>query len=172
MRLPHIPDPLRRMLVLSAGHRYYTVVVATLAFVSTVTFTFPFAIVLISSVLIAPRRWLTLGLACGLASGLGAAVLVELSSYIGQELFLSHFAHLVRSDRWQLGSEWIRKYGLFALAVIAGSPVPQTPALLFYSLVNPSVPGVLVAVGIGKTVKYVFLAWATYRFPARFLRYP
>lgn len=171
MKKPHIPTWLRRILTYSAGHRYYTVVVVLIAFVSTVTFTFPFAIVLIPAVLIAPRRWLLLGLLCGLASGVGAAVLVEIFNHLGQELVIARFPELVRSESWQLGNHWLQTYGLFALMLIAGSPMPQTPALLFYSLVNPSVPGVLLAVGIGKTVKYVFLAWATYRYPARFLEY-
>jgi membrane protein YqaA with SNARE-associated domain len=89
----------------------------------------------------------------------------------GQELVVSRFPERVRSESWQFGSDWLQSYGLFALMLIAGSPMPQTPALLFYSLVSPSLPGVLVAVGIGKTVKYVFLAWTTYRCPARFLEY-
>ena len=171
MKKPHIAEWLKRLLTGCAGHRYYTVVVALIAFVSTATFTFPFAIVLIPAVLIAPRRWLLLGLMSGLASGVGAAVLVELFNHLGQELVVSRLPDLVQSQSWQLGSTWLRTYGLFALLLIAGSPMPQTPALLFYSLIDPSVLGVLVAVSIGKTVKYVFLAWATYRYPARFLKY-
>ncbi|MFZ4538749.1 YqaA family protein [Propionivibrio sp.] len=171
MKKPHIPAWLRRLLYLSARHRYYPLVVASIAFVSTTTFAFPFVMVLIPAVLIAPRRWLVLGLLCGISSGIGAAVLVEVFNYFGSELVLSRFPELVESERWQFASDWLKSYGLFALMIIAGSPIPQTPALFFYSLVNPSVPGVLIAVGIGKTVKYVFLAWATTRYPARFFDY-
>lgn len=171
MKKLSIPIWLSRILIFSAGHRYYTAVVAAVAFVSTATFSFPFSIVLIPAVLIAPRRWLALGLICGMASGIGAAVLVELFNHLGQELVVSRFPELVRSQSWQLSSAWLHTYGLYALMLIAGSPIPQTPALLFYALADPSVPGVLVAVGIGKTVKYVSLAWATYRYPARFLEY-
>ena len=70
-----------------------------------------------------------------------------------------------------MASDWLASYGLFALMIIAGSPLPQTPALFFYSLVNPSAFGVLIAVGIGKMVKYVFLAWATAHYPTRFMDY-
>ncbi|HJV93099.1 MAG TPA: hypothetical protein VJ572_06440, partial [Azonexus sp.] len=68
-------------------------------------------------------------------------------------------------------SAWLQHYGLFALLIIAASPMPQTPALLVYSLVNPPLLGVLAAVGIGKTAKYVFLAWLTARYPGRFVDY-
>lgn len=56
MKHPHIPAWLRRFLDLSAEHRYYPLVVALIAFISTTTFSFPFVLVLIPAVLVAPRR--------------------------------------------------------------------------------------------------------------------
>lgn len=162
---------LRRVILASAGHRYYPLVVALLAFASTATFSFPFVIVLIPAVLIAPRRWLLLGLLSGLASGVGGALLVELFAYFGREVVVGRFPELVASESWRLASGWLDDYGLVALMVVAGSPMPQTPVIFFYSLVNPSATGVLIAVGVGKTVKYVFLAWLTARYPARFAAY-
>lgn len=97
MNRPHIPACLRRVLDCSAGHRYYPLGVALIAFVSTATFAFPFVMVLIPAVLIAPRRWLVLGLLCGIASGMGAAVLVELFHYFGRELVFSRFPEWVES---------------------------------------------------------------------------
>jgi len=171
MNRPHIPVWLRRVLDRSAGHRYYPLVVALIAFASAATFAFPFVIVLIPAVLIAPRRWLVLGLLCGMASGLGAVVLVELFQYFGRELVISRFPELLESVSWQLASDWLESYGLFALMIIAGSPMPQTPALFLYSFVNPSASGVLIAVAMGKMLKYVFLAWTTAHYPARFIDY-
>ena len=166
---PHIPDWIRKALAISASHRYYPLVVAAIAFVSTATFTFPFVIVLIPAVLICPKRWLVLGLLCGLASGIGASVLVEIFQYLGQELIIARYPELVETGSWRLAAEWLHAYGLVAIAVIAGSPMPQTPALFFYSLADPSATGILIAVGFGKTVKFVFLAWLTARYPARFI---
>ena len=164
-------DALRRLLYASASHRYYPLVVGLIAFASTATFSFPFVLVLIPAVLIAPRRWLVLGLVSGLASGAGGALLVEVFNTLGREVVLSRFPQLVSSSTWQLASGWLDDYGLFALMIVAGSPMPQTPVIFFYSLANPSLPGVLLAVGIGKTVKYVFLAWLSSHYPARFAQY-
>jgi membrane protein YqaA with SNARE-associated domain len=171
MNRRRLPGWARRALDLSAGHRYYPLVVALIAFVSTATFTFPFVIVLIPAVLIAPRRWLLLGLLTGIASGFGGAVLAQVFHVLGREAVLAHFPELVDTESWRVASLWLQDYGLAALAVIAGSPMPQTPAIFLYSLSDPSVTGVLIAVGLGKTVKYVFLAWLTARYPARFLSY-
>ncbi len=171
MNKPHIPAWLRRVLMLSAGHPYYPFVVALIAFGSTVTFSFPFVAVLIPAVLIAPKRWLLLGLLCGVASGLGGAVLVEVFHYLGQEIVLARYPELADGEHWQTARDWLNTYGLWAIALIAGSPMPQTPALFVYSLAEPSFPGVLLAVGLGKTVKYLFLAWLTAKYPARFTEY-
>lgn len=171
MTRPRLHDALRLLLNASARHRYYPLVVGLIALASTATFSFPFVVVLIPAVLIAPRRWLILGLISGVASGLGGAVLVELFSYLGREVVIARFPQLVASATWQLASGWLEDYGLLALMVVAGSPMPQTPVIFFYSLASPSVLGVLFAVGIGKTVKYVFLAWLCSRFPARFAQY-
>ena len=90
---------------------------------------------------------------------------------LGSAFVIAHYPQLVHNDAWQLASEWLQRWGLLAILIIAGSPMPQTPALLVCALANVSTLGILVAVGIGKTVKYLFLAWATARYPARFIRY-
>ncbi|SDG62444.1 YqaA family protein [Propionivibrio dicarboxylicus] len=171
MNSTRIPLWVRKLLDRSVGHRYYPAVVALIAFASTASFSFPFVIVLIPAVLLAPRRWFLLGVLTGVASGIGGAVLVELFQYLGKELVLERYPQLVDNAHWQSASAWLHAYGLFALAVIAGSPIPQTPAIFAYSLAEPSTLGVLVAIGIGKTVKYVFLSWVIARYPSRFIRY-
>lgn len=171
MQVPRIPHWARLAIERSVGHSYYPFVVGMIAFVSTATFTFPFVFLLIPAVLLAPRRWLVLGLSAGIASGVGGGVLVEMFQYLGHELVLERFPQLFESEKWLQASAWVHQYGLWALAVIAGSPIPQTPAVLVYSLADPSSLGAMFAIGIGKTVKYVFLAWLTERYPARFVAY-
>lgn len=171
MKTHVLPAWLRNVLMRSVSHRYYTAVVTAIAFGATITFTFPFVAVLIPAVLLSPRRWSTLGLLCGIASGLGAAVLVEIFQYLGWDLVLSRYPELTSNEAWLVASDWLQRWGLLAMLLIAGSPMPQTPALFFCAMAHVSTPGILVAVAIGKTVKYLFLSWATARYPARFLRY-
>ena len=171
MKTHVLPGWLRELLMRSVAHRHYSLVVTVIACTATITFSFPFVAVLIPAVLLSPRRWRTLALLSGIASGCGAAVLVEIFQYLGSAFVIAHYPQLVHNEAWQLASEWLQRWGLLAILIIAGSPMPQTPALLVCALANVSTPGILVAVGIGKTVKYLFLAWATARYPARFIRY-
>ena len=171
MRTHVLPDWLRHLLMRSVAHRCYSLVVTAIAFAATITFSFPFVAVLIPAVLLAPTRWRTLGLFSGIASGCGAAVLVEIFHYLGSEFILVHYPELVQTEAWRVASGWLQRWGQLAMLIIAGSPMPQTPALLFCALAEVSTPGIMLAVGIGKTVKYLFLAWATAHYPARFFRY-
>jgi membrane protein YqaA with SNARE-associated domain len=171
MKTHVLPDGLRRLLLRSVAHRYYSLVVTAVAFAATITFSFPFVAVLVPAVLLAPRRWCALGLLSGIASGCGAAVLVEIFQYLGEAFVVAHYPELVHSEAWRLVSDWLQQWGLVAMLIIAGSPLPQTPALLFCALADVSTLGILVAVGVGKTTKYLTLAWATARYPARFMRY-
>jgi hypothetical protein len=143
MRTHLLPDWLRALLMRSVGYRHYSLVVAAIAFVTTITFSFPFIAVLIPAVLLAPRRWRTLGLLCGLASGCGAAVLVEIFQYLGWEFIVARYPELVSMEIWQQASEWLQSWGLLAVLLIAGSPMPQTPALLFCALADVSSLGIL-----------------------------
>lgn len=171
MRKRLLPDWLRQLLVASAASRAYPLVVAFVAFAVTVTFSFPFVLALIPAVLLAPQRWRSLGVLCGIGSGCGAALLVEIFHYLGWTFIAARYPELVQLETWQWASEWLQHYGLIALLLIAASPMPQTPALLFCALANLPVLGILAAVAIGKTAKYLFLAWLTARYPGRFMDY-
>lgn len=171
MKTHVIPDWLRHLLLRSAAHRYYTPLVSAIAFVATLTFSFPFVAVLIPAVLLAPRRWKSLGLSTGVASGCGASALVAIIQQLGSGFVFARYPELARTPAWQTASDWLQDWGLLALMVIAGSPMPQTPALFVCALADVAPLGIMVAVGIGKTLKYLALSWATARYPARFIRY-
>ena len=51
---------------------------------------------------------------------------------------------------------------------VALSPLPQTPALIFFGIARPDYLGVLLAVFAGKLIKYSTFAWITRRAPALF----
>jgi membrane protein YqaA with SNARE-associated domain len=171
MRRSLIPAWLRTTLAASAADRYYPLVVAFFAFAVTLTFSFPFAAMLVPATLLAPQRWLSLGLLCGLGSGLGASALVQVFHSVGWEAIAQHYPELVQMESWQWANEWLLRYGLLALLVIAASPMPQTPALLVYAMVDPFWPGVVLAIGTGKALKYTLLTWLTARYPGRFLKF-
>ncbi len=164
------PAWVKRFLHTTAHAPYYPLIVGLIAFVLTLTFSFPFGCVLIFAVLLAPKRWLVIGLVCGVASGVGGALLIQILHTLGYEFLLAKYPDFLPNQRWQFMQPWLEAYGLPALTIIAASPVPQTPFVFLYSLNNPSIPGALLAISIGKSVKYLLIAWITARFPGRFMQ--
>lgn len=63
---------------------------------------------------------------------------------------------------------WVSRYGTVGLFLIAVAPLPQTPALIFFSIVGHDYPSVFLAILIDKSPKYGLFAWLTARFPERF----
>lgn len=63
---------------------------------------------------------------------------------------------------------WASHYGTAALFLIAVSPLPQTPALIFFGIARHDVVAVFLAMLAGKLIKYALFAWAAAHFPERF----
>ena len=59
-------------------------------------------------------------------------------------------------------------HGPLALFLIAASPLPQTPALIFFAIAHHDYPAVFVAMLAGKIIKYGLFAWLASHFPERF----
>ena len=61
-------------------------------------------------------------------------------------------------------------YGVLALLVIAATPLPLTPALMFAGISRLPIVEVVLVLWIGKLAKYLVYAWLASRFPERALR--
>jgi len=101
-------------------------------------------------------------------SAVGATILVILLHYLGWEQIYERFPELSTHGTWVLIMTWAATYGTPALFLIAVSPLPQTPALLFFAIARQDYVSVFVAIFAGKLLKYGFFAWSVFRFPERF----
>jgi membrane protein YqaA with SNARE-associated domain len=139
-----------------------------LAMTGTLSATYPVTAVVVAATLLAPRRWPLVATATALGSALGATLLVALCHHLGWSQMYQHFPELARNTRWIEVMAWTSRYGLPALFVIALSPLPQTPALIFAGIVRHDDLDVFIVMLAGKLVKYGSYAWVTARFPERF----
>lgn len=151
-------------------HPAYLLLVAALAFAGTVTATLPVTVLLVAAILPAPRRWLVIVLAAVAGSASGATVLLTLFHTWGWAEIVARFPELGHSPAYATATAWIDQFGLSALAVIAATPMPQTPALFLCALGNYAPASVFVAVAVGKLAKYGCVGWLISRFPERFRR--
>lgn len=159
-----VEDSLRRLLRHSAEGHAFLLTCATLALAGTLTAAYPVTAVIVPAALLAPKRWLKITLVTALSSAL-----VILFHHMGWVQIYEHFPELATHPQWSRVMDWVASYGVIALFVIAATPLPQTPALIFFGgVARPDYLGVFVAMLFGKLIKYGVFAWLTAHFPERF----
>lgn len=166
--LPKLEGLLQRLIRHAAeGHGFLAVCMA-LSTGGTLTALYPVTAVVVPASLLVPRRWPAITAATALGSAVGATLLVAALHQIGWAEIHARFPELATNDRWTQISAWVAAYGPVALFLIAASPLPQTPALIFFAIAHHDYPAVFAAILAGKTIKYGLFAWLASHFPERF----
>lgn len=124
--------------------------------------------ILVAAVTARPKRWLSIGIWATVGSAVGAAVfawLVSLGS--GWLIGLFHLSKLRHTHTWIDSVKAIRRFGLWGLALVSLSPLPQHPAVLIAGLVQMSVLDVFIAVLLGRAPKYLGIAYLAAKAPKK-----
>jgi membrane protein YqaA with SNARE-associated domain len=154
------------MIIESAtSFRIFPLLVAGIALLLTVSMSIPFSSILILAVLLRRNRWKEIVVLSSIASATGGLVLYTVFHYLGWPYLIEAYPDLVQSKAWIDATRWVAAYGTWALLVVAASPLPQTPALIFTAVSSLSPVGVFTALLMGKFVKYGAYAWLAVTFP-------
>jgi len=84
-----------------------------------------------------------------LGSALGATLLVITFHHLGWQQIYERYPELSTHATWSRVIMWLSNYGTFALFLIAVSPLPQTPALIFFGIARQDYFGVFLAMLLG-----------------------
>ncbi len=136
------------------------------------TAAYPVTAVVVPATLIAPKRWRAITLTSALGSSLGALGLVATVHLAGWETLSTHYPALVSHEDWIKITRWAADYGPLALFVVAATPLPQTPALIFFGMAHPDFFAIFLAIFSGKLFKYGAIAWFTQGFPQHMIKSP
>ena len=168
MELPKIEGLLQRTIRHAAERKWFLGVCAALAFVGTASAAYPVTAVVVPAALLIPRRWRQIAMTTALSSAIGATLLVFVFHHLGWSQLYENFPALGTHASWQRVMSWAADYGAVALFFIAMSPLPQTPALIFFGIAHHDYASVFAAMLAGKLLKYALFAWAASNFPERF----
>ena len=147
---------------------WYAPLVGVGAAVDAFIFLIPIEALLIPSILIKPKRWWSSALWVAFGSALGAMILSYVVSIHGETYVAHLFPRLYQSPKWGQSVDLMRRHGIWALAGIAVSPIPQQPAVAFSGLVRTPLLGVLFAIFIGRAIKYLVVCGIASRAPRLF----
>ena len=166
--LPRFEGLLQQLLRTAAQGRWFLLTCMALAFAGSISATYPVTVMIVPAALLMPQRWGKIAAVAAMGSALGAVLLMLFVHQLGWIQLYEHFPGLATHATWTPVVDWAQKHGPAALFLIAISPLPQTPALVFFGIASHQYPGVFLAVFSGKLLKYGLLAWLVSRFPARF----
>lgn len=168
MELPKREGLLQQLIRTAAEGHAFLLICLLLAGFGSLTALYPVTAVVVPAALLQPRRWPAITLVTALGSAIGATLLVSVFYQLGWTQIYEKFPELASNVTWHRIIEWATTYGEAALLVIAASPLPQTPALIFFAVAQHDYPSIFIAMLAGKLLKYGVVAWLSSHFPERF----
>ena len=168
MTLPTLEGLLQRLIRDAAEGNVFLLVCMTLSLCGTISAAYPVTAVVVPAALLVPPRWRQIAAMTALGSALGATLLVIAFHHLGWAQIYGRFPELATHATWSQVIAWVSSYGTLALFLIAVSPLPQTPALIFFGIARQDYLSVFIALLLAKSLKYSLFAWMATRFPDRF----
>jgi membrane protein YqaA with SNARE-associated domain len=156
----------------AASARVYPFVVGVIACLLTVSMTVPFVSILIGAVLVNRERWVAIVIVSSFGSAFGGVFLYLGIHHLGWAEVLALYPQLAQSETWSTMTRWISDYGVWALLLVAASPLPQTPALAITAVSRVPVIEIFAAMLCGKLLKYTFYGYLAANVPNWLRRTP
>jgi membrane protein YqaA with SNARE-associated domain len=87
--------------------------------------------------------------------------------HLGWNLLIEWYPDIAMSRLWTQSTSWLSQFGATALFAIMALPlpIPKTPALAFVAIYRMPIYQVMLAIGLGKLLKYTLYAYVVSRFP-------
>lgn len=151
---------------------WYIVAVAFLAMLDLFIMIIPTDGLLVSAVLVKPKKWLGRAIWVSLGSAIGAFLLTVLVQIDSQWVLDNLVEQFVSSGTWEQTEAFVDNYGIFALSLVAISILPQQPVVIIAALAGMQPLQAFVAVLIGRLSKYLVLAWLASHAPGYLKKLP
>ena len=142
-----------------ADRWWYPPVIGLLACADLFILIIPTDAILISAVLVAPKRWLVIGTMVAAGSALGAILLTLLLRYEGMPWLLHFYPGIDHTKSWATATHLVESWGGWGLFGIALSPIPQHAAIAVAAITGLGIPTIFVTVFAGRTIKYVAFSY-------------
>ncbi|MEZ0392608.1 MAG: hypothetical protein ACAH59_10345 [Pseudobdellovibrionaceae bacterium] len=132
---------------------------------------FPILGMMVSSIFLAPKKWLRLALWTVLGSWLGAWFLGWLTQSFGLSFVQNHFSNLLEADLWNWMQSFFSLHGVWLLFLAALAPIPQQPAVILVSLAGAPLLQIGWILLLAKILKFSFIGYLASHAPSRLARF-
>jgi len=159
---------LRRQILLLesfSDRPWYPFVIAILAGLDNLVVVIPTDGILVSSVLLQPKRWIRFAIAVTIGSTIGALILAWLVQVYGLPLIEQYYPSVIQTKSWIWTEALFDQYGLFVVFVVAATPLMQHPAIILAALAGENLTFLAAVIIAGRLIKYLCFAWISAKAP-------
>jgi membrane protein YqaA with SNARE-associated domain len=121
----------------------------------------------VTSVLLHPKKWITLSFWVTLGSWFGAALLAWLVQFMGVALLQAHWPGMMQTSTWLWAQDFFMNHGRWLIFVMGLLPVPQQPPMIISALARIPVFEIASILLLARSLKYFALGWVAAKAPDR-----
>lgn len=126
---------------------------------------------LVSSVFLAPKKWLRLSLWGALGSALGAWSIGWIAQVFGFGLIQAHFPSVMESSIWHWAEAFFSKHGVWVVFFSGISPITQQPAVIIAAIAGTSLAEIGIVLLVAKIIKFCVIGYLASHAPQYLSRF-
>lgn len=126
---------------------------------------------MVSSVFLAPRRWLSLALWTATGSWLGVMLLGWLAQQFGLSAILEFYPELLKTPFWGLAHRFFADFGAWVVFVAGLAPVPLQPAVIVAAIAGTPLLKIGTVLMVAQVAKFGFLGYLASHAPQKLNRF-
>lgn len=128
---------------------------------------FPVDAMIVSAVLIHPRKWISLSVCFALGSAVGALSIAYFTTVFGPHFIESYFPNVIQSSYWAWTQSFFTSHGLWLILLAAAAPVPQQPAMIVAALAAVPLWKIAALLSLGRFFKFFLIGYLAASAPAK-----
>lgn len=146
------------LLFFAAGIDHYVIFIPTIG-------------LMVSSVFLAPRRWLSIGLWTATGSWFGVMVLGWLAQHFGLSVIEQHYPDLLKTPFWSLTHRFFADFGAWVVFAAGLTPVPQQPPVVIAAIAGTPLFQIGAMLLVATCLKFGFLSYLASHAPQKLNRF-
>ena len=136
---------------------YYCVLLGLITLLDSFIFFIPTDGLLVTSVFAHPKAWFRNALGTTIGSVIGSLIFAALIQAFGPTVLHTLLPEVETTTAWALATKLMNDYGVYAILMVALTPLPQPPIVAMAAMSNMSIWTIGAMLLLGRLIKYLLI---------------
>jgi membrane protein YqaA with SNARE-associated domain len=132
---------------------------------------FPILGMMVSSIFLAPRKWLRFTIWTAIGSWAGAWALGWIARVYGLGFIQAYFPQMLENPMWDRMQDFFSHHGVWLLFLVGLMPIPQQPAVIISAIAGTPLAQMAVVLLIAKLIKFGLLGYVASHAPSKLAKF-